>query len=148
MQKQPSCSAGLLELTKKLEDEEPTIPDELIRYLLRTVGVNVQQKEGLRLVAAATEHFMGLSAEEAEASADTKKSETTWYVYVWTCSAGNRGYHGRVGGRRGASENTDVLRKQEKRVNDSMCVTSQTSFHIISQWMVQLPCACSSHHLL
>jgi histone H3/H4 len=59
MQKQPSCSAGLLELTKKLEDEEPTIPDELIRYLLRTVGVNVQQKEGLRLVAAATEHFMG-----------------------------------------------------------------------------------------
>lgn len=61
MEKQPTDSAhsGLLDLLALLEEEEATIPGELVQYLLRSVGADVAGQEGLTLVAKAAEQFMG-----------------------------------------------------------------------------------------
>lgn len=50
---------GLLALLKHLEEEEASIPAELVQYLLRSVGADVVGQEGLALVAKAAEQFIG-----------------------------------------------------------------------------------------
>lgn len=46
-------------LLKHLDAEEPSVPAELVQYLLRSVGADVAGPEGLSLVGKAAEHFIG-----------------------------------------------------------------------------------------
>ena len=50
------------DLLKHLDAEEPSVPAELVQYLLRSVGAGpegVAGPEGLSLVGKAAEHFIG-----------------------------------------------------------------------------------------
>jgi transcription initiation factor TFIID subunit 10 len=49
---------GLPQLLQFLTENELTIPDELTRYLLRTVGVDMQDVRALRVISLASQRFV------------------------------------------------------------------------------------------
>lgn len=48
----------LPELMDALSQDEPTIPDELTRYVLRTAGVDMQDERAMRLVSLTAQVFI------------------------------------------------------------------------------------------
>jgi hypothetical protein len=48
----------LPELMDALSQDEPTIPDELTRYILRTAGVDMQDERAMRLVSLNAQVFI------------------------------------------------------------------------------------------
>lgn len=54
----PSAPPGLPELMQYVEDEEPTVPDELVRYAMRRAGVDVRDDRVLRVVGLAARKFV------------------------------------------------------------------------------------------
>lgn len=50
---------GLPDLMQYVEDEEPSVPDELVRYVMRCAGVDVRDDRVLRIVGLAARKFVG-----------------------------------------------------------------------------------------
>ena len=48
----------LPELLEALAEDEPTVPDELTRYVLRTAGVDIRDERALRMVSLASQRFI------------------------------------------------------------------------------------------
>jgi Transcription initiation factor TFIID 23-30kDa subunit len=53
-----SVPEGLPELLTYLAETECTVPDELTRHLLRTVGVDMQDERALRMISLAAHNFI------------------------------------------------------------------------------------------
>ena len=49
---------GLEQLLAYVSENEMTVPDELTRYLLRTVGVDLRDERALRIVSLAAQRFI------------------------------------------------------------------------------------------
>jgi transcription initiation factor TFIID subunit 10 len=56
---------GLPQLLNCLSENELTIPDELTRYLLRTVGVDMRDERALRMVSLAAQRFIATVLNDA-----------------------------------------------------------------------------------
>jgi transcription initiation factor TFIID subunit 10 len=56
---------GLPQLLQFLTENELTIPDELTRYLLRTVGADMQDVRALRIVSLASQRFIATVLSDA-----------------------------------------------------------------------------------
>ena len=56
---------GLPQLLAHLAETELTIPDELTRYLLRTVGVDPKDERTLRMASLATQRFIATVLNDA-----------------------------------------------------------------------------------
>ena len=48
----------LPDLLEALSEDEPTVPDELTRYILRTAGVDMRDERALRIVSLAGQRFV------------------------------------------------------------------------------------------
>jgi transcription initiation factor TFIID subunit 10 len=57
--------AGLPELLRHLAETELTVPDELTRYLLRTVGADLRDERALRMVSLAAQQFIATVLNDA-----------------------------------------------------------------------------------
>lgn len=53
-----SAHSKLPEVMDALSQDEPTIPDELTRYILRTAGVDMQDERAMRLVSLNAQVFI------------------------------------------------------------------------------------------
>lgn len=49
---------GMTELMQYVEDEEPSVPDELVRYVMRSVGVDTRDDRILRIAGLAARKFI------------------------------------------------------------------------------------------
>jgi hypothetical protein len=54
----PAALASFHELMEFADENEPSVPDELTRYILRSVGVDLRDDRALRVVSMAARQFV------------------------------------------------------------------------------------------